>query len=268
MITITRMTKTEPAYVPPKWSTGTDAGILEALEKHYSGEINLHDYWSVGDKRTVHLDAVDGDTSLPLAYGVNLPAQDVTLVLLDAGGKELVRPIEGKAECAFIVGVQRTLITGSGYGSCDIWDEAHETNSGGWDACPRRTWMNSVIIQALPSTIRSAFKQFKNITADGNTATAITSNDYFALPSIMEVYGSVTYSGVTYANATVENQNHQFEYWETTANQQYLVRDDMWFRTPSNKNGTSTDFCYMNSDMSISRHNAYMPFAIAPFGVI
>lgn len=46
---------TAQEYVVPDWGSCTDAELAIALEKHYAGEINLHDHWNIGDERTVEL---------------------------------------------------------------------------------------------------------------------------------------------------------------------------------------------------------------------
>jgi len=52
------VSKSKLQYTPPDWATGTDAQIVEAINKDRAGEINLRDYWSVGDTRTVNLSAM------------------------------------------------------------------------------------------------------------------------------------------------------------------------------------------------------------------
>ena len=70
-------------YAVPSWSRGTDDEIREALQMHYEGEIDLTQYWSVGDKRKVRLSAMEAMPPLTDAY----PETEATFVLANAGGK-------------------------------------------------------------------------------------------------------------------------------------------------------------------------------------
>lgn len=271
------MTKTEPAYVPPKWSTGTDAEIIEALNKHYKNEINLHDYWSIGDERVIHLSAMS-------ATGVdeNHVEQDITMVLMNKGGKKLI--IDGSVsdiDCAFIIGQKDSLndVTSStelsrrerGYMN------ATDTVSGGWHDSNRRAWCNSTYRNAFPSTIIDIFKQFANVTANGTGSTTYTDTDYFALAAEKEIYG-----WNYYGDATAEESLSQFEYYQTTAN---LIKhvgilpnnysaESCWTRTVWGS-ASYNDFVIQTGDPFLSgegyqgdARNASSKYGIAPFGCI
>ena len=236
------------------WSAGTDAEIAAMLNAHYAGQINIYDHWDIGDERTVHLSAMS-------ATGVSEShvAQDVTMVLMNKGGKTLTTAINGITECAFIVG-QKNCLGEKGYMN------SSNTTNGGWNACARRTWCNSVYKNAMPSTLIEIFKEHQNIAANGTGSTAVTSNDYFALQSTKEVLGSA--SG---ANATVEANNKQFKYYETSANRIKKLGDsgsatDWWVRSPYNT--ASTGFCYIGSGGSGGAMDSSGAMALAPFGVI
>jgi len=41
------------------FASGTDQELADMLAAHYAGDIDIHDYWSVGDTRTVSLSAMD-----------------------------------------------------------------------------------------------------------------------------------------------------------------------------------------------------------------
>lgn len=234
------------------WADGTDAEIAAMLEAHYAGLIDVTNVWNVGDERVVHLDAMSAT-----GVGESHVAQDVTMVLMNVGGKTLVTPINGKTECAFIVG-QKHSLNETGYMN------SSNTNSGGWDSCARRTWCNSVYKNALPSTLVGIFKQHQNITANGSSSSTATSNDYFALPSEKEVFGSTSY-----ANSTAEASNTQFKYYETSSNRIKNVNgsaNSWWERSP--RDGNSDRFCIVISGGGAIHSNASNNLGLAPFGVI
>lgn len=206
-------------YVPPSWSTGTDAEIVEALQKHYAGEIDLTECWSVGDERTVSLSAMAGNWNGG-SSGESHAAQDVTFVIMNVDNGvdavsnpnynyQLVTPINGHTRPAFIVGQKGLLFNGD-------TKEGGTMDGHGWDDCSRRTWCNSVYKNAIPSTIRDIFKQVgvkagsKN---DQSVSSLLVSNDYFFYVAEKEVFGSCIYSYEGEANAL-----SQFEYYEIVAN--------------------------------------------------
>ena len=114
-----------------------------------AGKINLSDYWSVGDTRTVQLSAMSA-TGVDESHN----AQTVELVLMHAGGYDLNSAVaSGRSKCSFIVGMKNCLAT-------DGYMNSSETNSGSWDGSARRTWCNNVFKAAMPSTLLPIFKQF------------------------------------------------------------------------------------------------------------
>ena len=237
------------------WADGTDEQIAAMIEAADNGEINLADYWAVGDERQVTLSAME-------ATGVNEThvEQTVTFVLMNAGGKTLANATpSGRSECSFIVGMKNGLAE-KGYMN------ASNTNSGGWEASARRTWCNDVFRNAIPSTLRDIFKQHLNITAKGSSSTTATSTDYFALPAEKEVFGSNTK-----ANSTAEASLTQFDYYKTSSNRIKKTGDGgsaskWWERSP--KSAASNFFCAVSSGGNANMNGASETYALAPFGVI
>lgn len=249
----------EKPYVPPTWADGTDEEIAEALQKHYAGEIDLHNVagWEIGSERTVHLNAMAAT-----GVGEGHVEQDVTMVLMNAGGKTLTTPIGSVTECAFVVGQKNMLANGTtregGYMN------SSDTNTGGWNQCARRAWCNEVYKAALPSTFVGILKQHQNITAAGTGSTTTTSSDYVALPAETEVFGSVTY-----ANSTAEASLTQFKYYETASNRiKYQGNSgsaiDWWERSPLTS--SSYSFCRVSSGGAASNSfYASSTYGFAPF---
>lgn len=243
----------EPIY---SWTDGTDEQVLSMIERADRGELNLADYWHVGDERVVHLSAMSAMSPLTDAHD----EQDVILVLMNVGGKTLATPTEGgRTECSFIVGQKNSL---NNYGRMN----SSPTNAGGWDACPRRTWCNTTYYNAIPPTLRPIFKQFKNKTANGGSgATAeIESTDYFALSAEYEVLGSYSLSSGTYEAGLT-----QFEWYETPANRikRRNGSTDSWSgRSPVSSSNTA--FVSVTTGGITQTLNAANVDGIAPFGVI
>ncbi|MDE6852025.1 MAG: bacterial Ig-like domain-containing protein [Lachnospiraceae bacterium] len=256
--TTTTSVEVEEAFGIVTWTNGTDEQIAAMLNAHYAGEINIHDYWKVGDERTVHLSAMDTDDLV----GETQKEQDVVMVLMNEGGKELSESINGHTECAFIVGQKNCLRT-SGYMNPD------KANDGGWNECARRAWCNQTYRNSLPDGFRELFKQHKNITSSGGTSPEkIMSIDYFAFVSEKELMGSIEYS-----NADIEDDNKQFEWYTTSGNRlkSYGYGGSHWTRTASTFKVTGADdinvafVFYAKTVFFAHANNAY---GIAPFGCI
>ena len=238
------------------WAGGTDEEIVAMVEAADQGLINLSDYWAVGDTRTVRLSAMSNT-----GVGESHSAQEVDLVLMHAGGYTLNAAVaSGRTKCSFVVGLKDSL-TEAGYMN------SSNTNSGSWNGSARRTWCNNVFRNAIPSTLRAIFKQFKTVTAQTyNGSTNQTSVDYFALPAEREIFDARNY-----CNQTEYNALFQFDYYKTASNRVKKLGKTgtasyWWERSPYY--GTSTNFCRVDSNGGANYHYASNAFGLAPFGCI
>lgn len=230
------------------WADGTDEQIAAMVAAADAGEINLSDYWSAGDTRTVQLSAMAAD-----GVGESHAAQSVQFVLSDPGHFTLA---SGKP-CNFVVNMKDCL---KEYG----YMNSSNNNSGGWNRCKRRTWCNEVYRNAIPSGLRPAFKQFQTKAATGTGASSTTSTDWFALPSEMEVFGRETY-----ANYHAESENNQLNYYKTSSNRVKKVNgsvDWWWERSPSNSKSSS--FCMVYRSGQANYDAAGVDRGLSPFGCI
>lgn len=239
-----------PPFETISWADGTDEHIAAMVAAADAGQINLSDYWHEGDTRTVHLSAMAAD-----GVGESHVAQDVQFVLSDPGHFTLAN---GK-KCNFVVNMKDCLKEGGVMN----WEN---TNSGGWNSCPRRTWCNSVYRNAIPSGLRPAFKQFKTKAATGMGTASTTSTDWFSLPSEMEVFGRVDY-----ANSSAESGNTQFQYYKTASNRIKKLgingRADWWWER-SLSSYYSTNFCVVDVTGSAYDSEANIDEGLSPFGCI
>lgn len=230
------------------WESGTDKQIAAMVAAADAGQINLSDYWHVGDTRTVYLSEMDA-TGVGESHG----SQSVQFVLSDPGHFTLA---SGKP-CNFVVNMKDCLKE-TGYMN------SSNTNSGGWNGCARRTWCNNVFRNAIPSGLRPAFKQFKTKAATGTGTASTTSTDWFALPSEMEVFGRVTY-----ANSSAESGNTQLNYYKTSSNRVKKVNgsaDWWWGRSPYSS--YSNGFCVVSTVGSAYSSFASYGYGLSPFGCI
>lgn len=227
------------------FADGTDVEITKMIEAHYAGKINIGDYWAVGDKRTIHHNAMDA-TGVSESHKAN----DYVYVIIGIEHDDLVATINGKTKAAITIQTERMLYldTVSEYNSS--YDTSHEcgymnsagTNSGGWEGCARRKWCNSVYKGCLPPYIQNMMKQVKKLTSAGGWSSMIeTSNDYAFLPSEIEVFDSVGYS--------FTGEGEQYQYFKNATANRYkkprfssdYVSGYYWTRSPCSSDSGS--FC-------------------------
>lgn len=254
----------EPPFKIVTWAGGTDEEIVKMVQLADAGIINLSNYWAVGDIRTVQLSAMSAT-----GVGESHAAQQVDLVLIHAGGYDLNAAVaSGRTKCSFVVGLKDSLAE-AGYMN------SSNTNSGSWNGSARRTWCNNVFRNAIPSTLRAIFKQFKTVTAQTyNGSTNQTSVDYFALPAAKELFGGSASSagGDTYfSNLTEFNALFQFDYYKTMSNRVKKLgktgnAGDWWGRSPNCYD--SSGICCVGSGGAVGINRPHNNLGLAPFGCI
>ena len=200
----------------PTWADGTIAEIENALRMHYNGALDLTDYWSVGDKRTIHLNAMTADGVSEAHH-----ADDYEFVIIGMKHDDLVTPIGNITKAAITLQMDRILYkntTANTYSSYypSVSDEGGYMNSmhknaGGWTSCARRTWCNNVFYNAVESGIKSLIKPVVKKTSAGNKSSVINSdNDNVFLLSEIEIFGSINYS--------FAGEGSQYSYFTTATN--------------------------------------------------
>lgn len=248
------------------FADGTDAEIEKMIKAHYAGEINIGDYWAVGDKRIIHHNSMDA-TGVSESHKAN----DYAYVIIGIEHDDLVTAINGKAKAAITIQTERMLYLDTTTEYNNSYDASHEcgymnssnTNSGGWEGCARRTWCNNVYKECLPAYIQNMMKRVKKLTsADNQSGEIKTSNDYAFLLSEIEIFGSASYS---YAG-----EGKQYQYFKNaTANickkpyySSSYASGFWWERSPHI--GSSSDFGFVNAGGGASYTNATSIYGVAP----
>ena len=130
------------------WADGTYDEISAMLDAHYAGTIDISDYWSVGDVRTIPLSAMSST-----GVGESQSAQNAEVVIIGLGHDNLVSPVNGKSKSAVSLQLKNSLET-VGY----MYSEYSGTSYSLWDGSPRRTWCNGVFKSALPAELVNLIK--------------------------------------------------------------------------------------------------------------
>lgn len=254
------------------FADGTDDEITKMIEAHYAGKININDYWAVGDKRTIHHNAMAA-TGVSESHKEN----DYVYVIIGIEHDDLVTAINGKTKAAITIQTERMLYLDTTSEYNDSYDTVHEygymnssnTNSNGWEGCARREWCNTVYKQCLPTYIQNMMKQVKKLTSAGSQNSTIkTSNDYAFLTSEIEVFGSRTYS--------FAGEGKQYQYFKNIGANRYkepryasysttvsTYASGMWWeRSPLSSNGFY--FCGVNEDGNAGYYSANIARGVAP----
>ena len=241
------------------FADGTDAEITKMIEAHYAGKINIGDYWAVGDKRTIHHNAMSA-TGVSESHKAN----DYAYVIIGIEHDDLVTPINGKTKAAITIQTERMLYLDTTTKYNSSYDTSHEcgymnssrTNDGDWQDCERRIWCNEVYKKCLPTYIQNMMKQVKKKTSGGS------SNDYAFLPSEIEIFGSATYS--------FAGEGKQYQYFKNATANRYkkprhgsdYVSGYYWERSPFSSGSNS--FCRVNLDGGAGTGDASDTFGVVP----
>ena len=236
------------------WGGGTDEEICAMVAAADAGSIDLTEYWSVGDERSVSLGAI---TSYPSGVSDTHSAQTITMVLVASDTKttdstnpcykyQYVTATSGRTYPSFIIHMKNLLANTGMMNSSG-------SNSGSWKSCPRRTWCNSYFKPAFESGLLPAIKAVKVRTIDvyngssmQETGTGTDAGDYFFLPTEKEIQGSRSYS-----NTTEASEFPQWQHYSTASNkikQKSGSNYYWWLRSPYSSN--SSYFCSVDSDGS------------------
>lgn len=239
----------KPSVKIVTWADGTDEEIVAMVAAADAGEIDLSDYWSAGDTRTVHLSAMSAYGGLSDKHA----AQDVQFVLTDPGHYTLANG----EPCNFVV-LQKDSLNEKGSMN------STGTSRGGWDDCARRLWCNGTYRNAIPATLRPIFKQFKTYAANGSGSTAVESTDYFALFSEKEIFGSTEY-----ADSTAEAQNSQLTWFKTSSNRIKRMDGSAYrWQERSPYSSSTRQFCVVTDNGNAAMSSASSSNGLAPFGCI
>lgn len=247
-------TATTPVTVTVKTvafnDSATDQEIIDMLDAHEQGIINITDYWTVNDTRTASISSIAAT-----GVGESHAAQQVHVVLSHRGGQTL----EDGSACTFQWDFVEALVE-AGYMN------SSNTNSGGYDGSARAPWNDTPMYNALPAWLKKMTKPFKVTSGVGGGASSglQTTVHKLALRAEKEVFGTMSYSFSDEANALT-----QVDYYKTADNRKkkrgISGSVNLWWLR-SSSSGYSNRFCDVGSGGSADRSYAGYTYGLAPFG--
>lgn len=247
-------TATTPVTVTVKTvafnDSATDQEIIDMLDAHEQGIINITDYWTVNDTRTASISSIAAT-----GVGESHAAQQVHVVLSHRGGQTL----EDGSACTFQWDFVEALVE-AGYMN------SSNTNSGGYDGSARAPWNDTPMYNALPAWLKKMTKPFKVTSGVGGGASSglQTTVHKLALRAEQEVFGTRTYSFADEATALT-----QVDYYKTADNRKkkrgISGSANLWWLR-SSYSGGSNHFCRVTSDGSANNSSASYSSGLAPFG--
>lgn len=228
------------------FETATWAEIGAMLEKHYSGAINLANFWSVGATRTVSYNDIPNT-------GVEESHRSGTQKIVILGFNH--DTISGGTKSAITFG----FLNGLGQAG---YIHPTNTNNGGWGSCNRRAWCNGVFFDALDPELKKLIKPVdKYYTGGYKSSTLKTISDKCFLLSESEIFGNE----VTNSFPGEGNQYPFFIGEQTTRKKQgdAVTGYDNWLTRSASKS-SNTQYVYIESDGDSSVCDANSRYQIIP----
>lgn len=218
------------------FADATDEEIAAMLEAHYSGLINIEDYWSIGDTRKIHINAIPADSYCERDY----IEEDNELVIIGFNHDDLTNKQGKRTKAAITVNFKNVYGCNVPYETIYYWgsDSVYaDSSTGNWNKNPMKYWLNNIFINALPINFLSLIKTVnkQNLKSHTSNATFITNDKIFWL-SYTEVFGNEKHNH--YCNLT-DGEGPQYKYYETSANRIKYHTDNKnnkrawWLRSPS-----------------------------------
>ena len=255
------------------WNAGTTTQIAAMIEAHYAGDIDIADYWNIGDVRTVSIASFSSGT-------VTHVTQNIQLVIIGIKHDDLTTSINGKTKAAITIQTKQLLGNAGNAESEYYWGSSHYpvADSENWSGSPlRTTYLNTNFYNALSTTtFRSLIKTVtkKNLSTHTGTTTINTSDKIF-LPSYPEVFGTTTYSNYISGGAVSNYEGSQYNYFSTSSNRIKYWNNNgansstafhWWLRSPSSNYNSSYGYywCLVYSDGTANYHSGIGTGGLAP----
>lgn len=215
------------------FADGTDAQIKAMLDAHYNGEIDIADYWTVGNTRKISLNAITVSDGGNRSWA----AQDITIVITAMKQHDLATPINGITKAAITCQTREcvnNLTAASNTNGHISWDmtraEVTDNTKVHWSGIALRTFCNGdFLTTAMPTGIRNMIKpvsrtvlKTRGYSGAGSDSTVDktteTVTDSIFLPTYPEIFGNTAYDYYMSKTTPAGEEGTQWKYYETASN--------------------------------------------------
>ena len=223
------------------WTGGTDEEVAAMLDAAADGRIDLSDYWSVGDVRTIQVGSfTDG-------AGTVHAAQEIDIVITS---------FDEYMGCGNLLqfDFKDALATGVRY----------DASSNAYGTSEVKTVTLPALVEVLPTWLKDRLIEFGVLVAsDGNGSITTVTGNKLALRSEVEIF--------PYAQSSKTGEGSQIDYYKTSANRikkrgHSGSANSWWERSPNP--GATTNACHVSGDGSAYINSVSSTSGLAPFGCL
>ena len=219
---------------------GTIQEISKMLDAHYKGDIDISDYWAVGDSRTESISeipSVTGTLNDSYAYIDKQPAQSIELVIIGINHDKLSSAINNISDAALTIQTKECL---SGLCLPNNYKYSYDIP---WGSSKLRKYLNDDFLSAistdLSNLIKPVYKDSSYYDSDSASSTLSTTKDSIFVLSEYEVFGEHKLSRYTNTDndttdyGPAKQDGVQYEYMKNASNR---IKPDgfknkWWMRT-------------------------------------
>lgn len=195
---------------------GEPKEIKAMLDAHYRGEIDIANYWHVGDSRTIEIKGLKSND-----------VQQLELVIIGVNHDDLVVPRGKRTKAALTLHTKYCL------------EEKREVailhdniQAGLWSKSKMRKWLSTNFRESLPKWVSKEIKTVTKLTNRYSPAIEqnginyqkyaqqeITKEDVFLL-SYSEITGKTNYNSSVFTKVKLTKEGMQYEYFKRSINRQ------------------------------------------------
>lgn len=168
------------------FANGTDDEIKKMIGAYYADKLDIKDYWSIGDTRSMKMSESPSAASMYSSYA----EKTTTFVIIGFDHDDLVTPINGHTKAA--ITLWNTYEDPAYIGRMNTSD----ITNGAWKSTLLRVFLNGTYKNLLPSSLSSILKRVSKVTV--NKEEDETTQDYVFLLSSKEVFDGESTEGTQY----------------------------------------------------------------------
>lgn len=225
------------------WADGTDEEIIAMIEAHYNGDINISNYWAVGDSRSISLSAMSA-TYVRESHN----AQTQEFIIIGIEHDDLVEAVKGKTKAAITVQMKNVMdntgcMNTSNSKTCE------------WGTSDRRNWCNEVFKNAIPAILSNNIKLVQKKYYYGKI-----SNDYCFILHYVEMFAAKD-------GSSEAQDGTQYKYYQTASKVKHNknnVASSYWTRKPYVSGNTKGFFYVSTNGSNVIGSGGYSYYGISP----